>query len=246
VSWWARLIATSERFDAAHLVEELSVLLMPRIANRLVRREVELAVATVNRHLLRPGNEEFAEDADAGRERLANTMARLDADESELADALALALAVSGDYPAAAAAAEKILGTADVLDLVVTALRFEKFDTALAVRLLTGGRSPADAIRSGELVGRYQWWPRWLLDIATERALAGKLDENLVSALDACAYAPLSPSHTHIARRLLAGDPATVATAANNLDRLGEHQAAQALRGGDMSAVALATKLMSY
>jgi hypothetical protein len=37
-----------------------------------------------------------------------------------------------------------------------------------------------------------------------------------------------------------------VATAANNLDRLGEHQAAQALRGGDMSAVALATKLMSY
>jgi hypothetical protein len=86
-SWWARLIATSERFDAAYVVEELALRLMPGIANRLVRREVELAVATVNRHLLRPENAEFAEDAEAGRERLANTMTRLNVDESELAEA---------------------------------------------------------------------------------------------------------------------------------------------------------------
>jgi hypothetical protein len=153
---------------------------------------------------------------------------------------------VAADSAAAAAAAERSLGTAEVLDIVVTALRFEKFDTALAVRLLTAGRSPADAIRCGELIGRYQWWPGWLLEIATERALAGRLDEKLVTALDACAYAPLSPASTHIARRLLAGDPATTATAANNLDRLGEHHAAADLRGGDLSGVALAAKLMSF
>jgi hypothetical protein len=246
MSWWAGLIATSERFDAAYLVEELAGLLSPRIANRLVRREVDLAVATVNRHLLRPANEEFAEDAAAGRERLANTLSRLDVESTELADAAALSMAVSGDYPAAAAAAERLLGTSAVLDIVVPALRFEKFDAALAVRLLAAGRPPADAIRSGELIGRYQWWPAWLLDIATEQALAGRLAEDMVAALDACAYAPLTPAQTQVARRLLTGEPAALAAAATHLDRLGEHHAADQLRAGDLGAVALAAKLMSY
>ena len=90
------------------------------------------------------------------------------APKDQLAGLVELAFIALGVITAVEAdAAERLLGTPAVLDIVVPALRIERFDSELAVRLLAAGRPPADAIRAGELIGRYQWWPRWLLDIAT-------------------------------------------------------------------------------
>jgi hypothetical protein len=239
-------MSTSEQFDAAYFVEELAELVVPRIANRLVRREVELAIATVNRYLLRPDNAEFAQDAEAGRQRLATTLTRLTSDTVEIAEAAVVLDAVTARFPAAASGAERFVGSGPVLQIVVTALRLERFDSQLAVRLLTAGRRPDEAIRAGGLIGRYQWWPKWLLDLGAERALTGTLTEDFVAALDRCAYAPMTPAQTHVARRLLAGEPTAVAAAATHLERLGEHAAAAELRNGELGVVALAAKLMSY
>jgi hypothetical protein len=245
VSWWAELIATSDRFDAAYFVEELAMSLAPEITNPLVRREVELAVATVNRHLLRPNNEEFADDADAGRQRLTATLERVDAEDTDIPEASVLRYAVCAEYPRAAAAAERLLGTTTVLHLVVAALRLERFDNLLAVRLLAAGRPPKDAIDAGMLMGRYQWWPQWLLEISSDRAMEGSLNEGLIAALDLCAYSPLTPAQSHIARKLFSGDTATTAAAVAHLEAIGETNAAEDLRGGDLRAVPLAARLMS-
>lgn len=241
-SWWAQLLATSERFDAAYFVEELANLLIPEITNPLVRREVELAVATSNRHLLRPGNEEFADDADAGRERLASTLERLG---SDIPQAEVLRSAVWERYAEAAAGAERLIGSATMLHLAVTSLRFERFDTPIVVRMLNAGRRPADAIKAGRMLGRYGWWPKWVYELGTEFALAGRLDDKIVAALDRCAYAPLSTAQTHIARRLFSGDITVLAAAVSQLENMGEYTAADALREGDLTAIALAAKLMT-
>jgi hypothetical protein len=94
------------------------------------------------------------------------------------------------------------------------------------------------------VIGKYSWWPSWLLKIVTERALAGELDEETVAALDRCAYAELSPAQSRIARRLLAGEGALVDASAVRLEGLGEKDAAEKLRKGDLNAVALAARLM--
>ena len=46
------------------------------------------------------------------------------------------------------------------------------------MRLIDGGQTPEQAIRSGFLIGKYGWWPSWLLRVVTERALAGTLDDD--------------------------------------------------------------------
>ncbi|GAB7052889.1 hypothetical protein [Catenuloplanes indicus] len=245
VAWWAELLATSEHFDAPYFLEELTTALSPRIANPLVRREVELAAATVNRHLLRPLDETLADDAEAARQRLRSTLNRVDSDSTRLTEAQAVDAAVAGDYPGAAAAAEPLLGAHPTLLLAMTALRLERFDTALAVNLLAAGRSPEEAIRYGSLVGRYAWWPKWLLEIGTRRAMDGTLDERVIAALDACAFAKLTAAQTHIARKLLSGDDRALRTAAEHLDTIGESTAAADLRGGDLTPVALAAKMMT-
>jgi len=224
------------------LLEELANALIPRIKNHLLRREVELAVATANRHLLRPDNAEYTEDAEAGQQRLRSTLERLDPND----EADVIRHAVEDDYAAAAAGAERLIGTSTVLHTMVTALRFERFDIDLAVQLLAAGRPPVDAVRAAGMVGRYPWWPSWLLDLARERAMAGRLDDGLIAAMDACGYAPLNNAQTHLARKLLSGDPVALASAAEQLDRRGEHAAAESLRGGDLTAVALAAKLLSF
>ena len=131
-----------------------------------------------------------------------------------------------------------------LLRLFVTALRLEYFDIRLVLRLISGGQAPEQAIRSGFLMGKYSWWPSWLLRVVAERALAGTLDDETIAALDRCAYAALTPFQARLARRLLDGETDLIATAAQRLEGLGEHDAAVRLRDGDLTAVALAARLV--
>jgi hypothetical protein len=158
-------------------------------------------------------------------------------------EAAIIELALRGEYAAAAAAAEPLVDTKRLQRLFVTALRLERFDIPMALRLLEGGQSPREAVRAGHLIGRYSWWPAWLLRIVTERALAGTLDEDTITALDKCAYAELTPLQANLARKLLGGNEALIDTAAHRLISLGETEAAARLREGDVTAVALAARL---
>ena len=136
-----------------------------------------------------------------------------------------------------------MVGDKRLYRLFVTALRLERFDIPMTLRLLAGGQSPREAVRAGHLIGRYSWWPSWLLRIVTERALAGTLDAETIAALDRCAYAELTPLQANLARKLLAGNEALINTAAHRLAGLGETAAAAQLREGDITAVALAARL---
>jgi hypothetical protein len=233
--WWAQFLEASDRFDAAYLVEGLSDLVGPYIKAPLLRREVKIAADTVIRHLERPGLTERAEHAREAAERLVRTLDRIE-------EAI-IALALRGEYAAAAAAAEPLVGPAKLQRLFVTALRLERFDIPMALRLLEGGQTPYEAVRAGHLLGRYSWWPSWLLRIVTERALAGALDEETIVALDRCAYAELTPIQANLARKLLSGNQALIDTAAQRLVGLGETESAARLREGDIAAVAVAARL---
>ncbi|GAA1634234.1 hypothetical protein [Actinoplanes couchii] len=246
-SWWAQFPEASERFDAAQLTEGLGDLINPRIASPLLRREAELATYTVVRHLQRPQAEEFARQARESAERLVATVARLEersGDGFSLVEAHAVALLLQGRFGDAAHAAEAFLKTQEILRLFVAALRMERFDVNLAVRMLAAGHQPAAAMQSGLVVGKYSWWPSWLIGVVTERAMTGDLDDETVSALDRCAYAELTPAQSRIARRLLAGEDALVDASAIRLEGLGEAEAAEKLRQGDLTAVALAARLI--
>jgi hypothetical protein len=246
-SWWAQFAEISERFDAAFLVDGLADLIGPKIAAPLLRREAEIAADVVVRHLNRPQSVELAERATEAIRRLAETLRRIGERSSgavSTAEAAALCLALQGQHAEAAAEAERFVGTAALLRLFVTAMRLERFDVTLALGLLGSGQSPQRAVSAASLVGRYSWWPSWLLRIVTERALAGTLDQETIAALDRCAYAELSPAQARLARRLLGGDAGLIATSAERLDALGEHEAAVRLREGDLNAVAIAARLM--
>jgi hypothetical protein len=245
--WWAQFLEASDRFDAAYLVEGLSDLVGPHIKAPLLRREVQIATDTVIRYLERPGSAERAEHAREAVERLTKTLARI-ADRStgsaiSTDEASIMDLALRGEYAAAATAAEPLVGAMKLYRLFIKAMRLERFDIPLALRLLEGGQSPVEAVRSGSLLGRYGWWPSWLLHVVTERALAGTLDEETITDLDKCAYAELTPLQANLARKLLAGNAALIDTAARRLTGLGETAAAARLRQGDIIAVALAARL---
>jgi hypothetical protein len=246
-TWWAAFPAASPRFDPAYLVDGLGDLITRKIAAPLLRQEVKIATDVVVRALNRPGNEELAQLAAAAAARLSGTLARI-AERStgsiSTDEAAAMAHALAGRYGRAAADAEPVVGTVPLLRLFLTALRLERFDIPLALRLLEAGRDPDEAVRSGLLIGRYSWWPSWLLHVVTERALAGALDDETIAALDRCAYAELSPFQARLARRLLSGETALIATAAERLEGLGETEAAERLRDGDLNAVAIAARLV--
>ncbi|GIE53739.1 hypothetical protein Ani05nite_72730 [Amorphoplanes nipponensis] len=245
--WWAQFLEASDRFDAAYLVEGLSDLIGPHIRAPLLRREVKIAADTVVRYLERPASAERAEQAREATERLSRTLERIRERSTGAAiatdEAAILEQALRGEYAAAAAAAERLVDAKRLQRLFVTALRLERFDIPMALRLLEGGQNPREAVRSGHLIGRYSWWPSWLLRIVTERALAGTLDEDTITALDKCAYAELTPLQANLARKLLGGNEALIATAAHRLMSLGETDAAARLREGDVTAVALAARL---
>lgn len=245
--WWAQFLEASDRFDAAYLVEGLSDLVGPYIKAPLLRREVRIAADAVIRYLERPASHERAAQAREAADRLSRTLERIQERSTGAAiatdEAAIVALALHGDYAAAAARAEPLVGAKKLYRLFVTALRLERFDIPMALRLLEGGQAPREAVRSGHLIGRYSWWPSWLLGIVTERALAGTLDEDTIAALDKCAYAALTPLQANLARKLLGGNDALIDTAAHRLISLGETEAAARLREGDITAVALAARL---
>ena len=245
--WWSQLMGASDRFDTASVTEGLSDEIIPRIPSRLLRREAELAADAVVRHLSRPAATELASKAAQAVDRMEATVARLDeraSTEGGLDEAYALCLVLRGSYAQGLAAAARFAGTAPLLTVVVEGLRLERFDMGLALRLMRAGQSPSAAVRSGLAVGRYGWWPSWLLAIVSERALAGTLDEETIRALDRCAYADLSPAQARVARRLLAREPDLVESTAQRLESLGAVAAADQLRDGDLTAVALAARMV--
>jgi hypothetical protein len=244
--WWAEFLQVEGNFDAAFLVEGFGDLIERKIEAPLLRQETRIATEVVVRHLNRVQSEDLAERARVAAQRLASTLQRMDERSTGVASTLeagAMSQALQGRYGDAAAMAEPFTGTVALLRLFLTALRLERFDIPIALRLLEAGRTPAQAVECGTLVGRYNWWPTWLLRILTERALADRLDENLLAALDKCAYAELTPAQARLAKRLLDGDAGLIATSAVRLETLGEPEAAARLRGGDLSAVALAARL---
>ena len=245
--WWAQFPQESDRFDAAYLTEGLAELIAPKIDSALLRREAEIAADVVVRHLNKPASPELADRATKSVERLLATVERLAeraAEDFSLDAAHAMCALLAGRYGEAAATAESFIKTPTMLRVFVGALRMERFDADIAVKMLAAGQSPAAALRSGLVIGKYNWWPSWLLKIVTERALAGTLDEATVAALDRCAYADLSPAQSRIARRLLAGESDLIDASAQRLEGLGEADAAEKLREGDLTAVALAARLI--
>jgi hypothetical protein len=246
-SWWTQFQEASERFDTAYLTEGLGDLITPKIGSPLLRREAEIATDVVVRHLNKPQAEELADRARKSTQRLVETVARLDersGDGFSLTEAYALCHLLEGRFGEAAHATEEFVKTQQVLRIFVGAMRMERFDADLAVKMLAAGHQPAAAMQSGLVVGKYSWWPTWLIKIVTERAMDGHLDQETVEALDKCAYAELSPAQSRIARRLLAGEDALIDASAVRLEGLGETDAAEKLRKGDLTAVALAARLI--
>jgi hypothetical protein len=247
-AWWAQFRDLSERFDAAVVTEGMADLIIPKIGSPLLRREAEIATEVTVRHLNKATSSELAERATKATARLIATVERLDerATGADLTttEAVTLCDLLRGRYPEAASAAEPFVGTLPLLQIFVGALRLERFDADLTMRLIRAGQKPAMAVESGLAIGRYGWWPDWLLRVVTDRALAGTLDAATIGALDRCAYAELSPFQARIAAKLLGGDVAMIDAAAQRLEDLDEPGAAARLREGDLTAVALAARLI--
>jgi hypothetical protein len=246
-SWWTQFLEASDRFDIAYLTEGLGDLITAKIASPLLRREAEIATDLMVRHLNRPNSDELAERARKGVDRLVATVERL-AERSgegfELREATALCHLLEGRIGEAANEAEGFARSQSILRIFVGALRLERFDGDVAVKMLAHGHPPAAALHSGRVIGKYSWWPGWLINIVTERAMNASLDDETVAALDRCAYAELSPAQSRIARRLLAGEDALIDASAVRLEALGEAAAAEKLRPGDLTAVARAARLI--
>ena len=245
--WWEQFREVSEKLDVATLTEKMAEEIIPKISSPLLRREAEIAADVVVRHLNRMQSEELAERAVRSADRLEATLNRLSdraTDNASTAEARALQHVLAGRFGEAASEAELFLGTAPLLRIFVGSLRLEYFDVNLTVRLIRAGQRPAMAVRSGLVVGKYGWWPDWLLKIITERALDGTLDPEMITAMDRCAYAELSPAQAKVARKLLSGDRAAIDASAYSLEGMGEDDAAAKLREGDLTAVALAARLI--
>jgi hypothetical protein len=247
-SWWAEFEQNCDRFDAASVTEALGDVIIPGIPSLLLRREGEIAADTVIRHLNKPSSPELAERAGTAAARLVATVERINeraiGEDAGTTAAYALCHVLQGRWARAAAEIEPSLGTAPLLKAFVSALRLEKFGADLALRLLNSGHTPEAAVRSSVVLGRYGWWPSWLLKVVTERVLAGTLDADTITALKQCAYAGLSPNQARMARRLINAEPQLVEATAARLETLGEHPAAVKLRRGDISTVALAARLI--
>lgn len=247
-SWWAEFERSGDRFDAASITEALSDVILPGIPSLLLRREGEIAADTVLRHLNRPSSPGLADRAAAAAARLVATVERINeralGDDAGTLGAYALCHVLHGRWAWAAAEVEPTVGTTPLLRAFVSALRLERFAAEIAVRLVNAGHSPATAVRSSVALGRYSWWPSWLLQIVTERVLAGTLDAEVITALNQCAFAELSPTQARMARRLINAEPQLVEATASRLDALGEHPAAVRLRGGDVTTVAFAARLI--
>lgn len=247
-SWWAEFEETCDQFDAASVTEALAEVIIPGIPSFLLRREGEIAADAVLHHLNKRSSAERAERAAAAAARLLVTVERINTrstgEDAGTTAAYALCHVLEGQWALAAAEVEPVLGTPPLLDAFVSALRLEPFGAELVRRVLKAGHSPATAVRSSAALGRYGWWPAWLLEVVTERVLAGNLDTETIAALMHCAYAELSPTQARMARRLFNAEPQLVEATASRLETLGEHPTAVRLRLGDVSTVAFAARLI--
>jgi len=246
-TWWAEFEEHAERFDRASVTEALADCITPRIPAMLLRREAEIAVETVLRHLNRPesrGLAERAEDATARLVATVNRIAERSTTEARTAEAYAVCRLLQGSWSEAASIIEPMAGSPVLVRAVVEALRLGSFEADLVVHLLKAGQSPAAATRAGRAVGRYSWWPSWMLSVVTERAVSGTLTDEVVEALQNCAYAELSPAQARMAKRLIAAETQLVEATAYRLEALGEHPAARRLRRGELGTVAFAARLI--
>jgi hypothetical protein len=165
----------SGRFDTAYLTEGLADLITAKIASPLLRREAVIAADVVVRHLNKPNNDELAERSRKAAERLVATVDRLGERSSDgfaLAQANALCDLLGGRFGEAASAAEEFVKPQAILRVFVGALRMERFDGDVAVKMLAKGHPPAAAVHSGLMIGSHSWWPSWLLSIVRQRAMA--------------------------------------------------------------------------
>jgi hypothetical protein len=245
-SWWAEFEQNCERFDAASVTEALGEAILRGIPSLLLRREGEIATEKVLRHLNRPSSPGLADLAAMAAVRLTATVERISERSGSQGTEAAYALChlLRGAWSRSAAEAEPLVGARPLVRAFIAALHLEPFGADLAARLLNSGHTPATAVRSGLILGRYSWWPSWLQEIVTERVLAGTLDHDTIAALKECAYAELSPTQARMARRLIKGEPQLVETTASRLESLGEHPTATRLRGGDVRTVAFAARLI--
>jgi hypothetical protein len=247
-TWWAQFEECSDRFDRASITEALLDEITPRIPSLLLRREAEMAGEAVLRALHKPDNAERAERAEEATNRLIATVARINeratGDDAGTDAAYAICLLLEGHWAQAASDAEPVTGTMRLMSAVVMAMRLEPFGADVAVRLLKAGHAPAAAVTSARAIGRYSWWPNWLLEVVTEKVLAGSLDHATIAALQRCAFAELSPTQARMAKRLLKAEPQLVEATATRLETLGEHPAARKLRQGCLDTVAFAARLI--
>jgi hypothetical protein len=243
--WWDRLMHASGPFDDAVATERLAELILPRIPHRMMRREAELAVNRVVWYLIKQ-TPDLRATATRVTERLEALLLRRrdrDNDGPGVAEGEAICQLLRQRYGQAAASAEPTVGLEKLLHAIFASVRSTNLHIAFTIDLLKRGQEPEQAIRSGLALGVYRWWPGWLRTAATELAVAGRLDEEAITALDRCAFAELNPLQARMARKLMSGDSDLASQAASRLVSLGKPDAAQALLRGDLEAIAMASKL---
>jgi len=246
--WWRQFETASDKFDAAILTTGLTEMLLPKITSQLLQREADIAAGVAILYRNKPNSEGLRDRYDSARNRLRETIDRLAArevDPAALVEAEVVLWVIDGDYARAAAEIEPRAGAVVLLRIFVSALRVAHLDVSVTAQLLNGGRTPAEAIFAGKIVGKYGYWPDWLRDLVVEHAMAGTLTDDYVAALDLCAFATLRSTQSRLARQLLRGEPAAVNSAARTLEAIGETEIAARLREGDVGAVAFAARFAS-
>jgi hypothetical protein len=243
--WWDGLLRACGPFDDAVATERLAELILPRISRRMVRREAEMAINRVVLFLIKQTPDARATALKVTERLEALLLRRHDEDDEEpgVAEGQAICRLLRQQYGSAAATAERIVGMDKLLHAIFASLRSSSLHTAFTVELLKRGQEPEHAVRAGLALGTYRWWPGWLRSVATDLALAGRLDTATITALDRCAFAELNPIQARMARKLIDGDRELAGLAASRLVSLGKSDAAAALLRGDLEAIAMASKL---
>ncbi|WP_436534897.1 hypothetical protein [Actinoplanes sp. HUAS TT8] len=246
--WWRQFESASDRFDEAILTTGLTEMLLPKITSQLLQREADIAADIAILYRNKPSSEGIRDRYDGARNRLRETITRLadrGVDPAALHEAEIVSWVLDGDYARAAAEIEPRIGAVTLLRMFVAALRVAHLDVNVTAHLLGVGRTPAEAIYAGKIVGKYGYWPDWLRELVVEHAQAGTLTDEFVSALELCAFATLRSTQARLARQLLRREPAAINTAARTLEAIGETDIATRLRQGDYGAVAFAARFAS-
>jgi hypothetical protein len=243
--WWDGLLNVCGPFDEAVATERLAELILPRIPHRMLRREADLALNKVVLYLIKrtPDLHATARKVAERLEVLLVKRRREDDDEPGMSEGEALCRLMRQEYGAAAAFAERTVDLDKLLQAVFAALRSTTLHVPITIELLKRGQEPELAVRAGLALGTYRWWPEWLRSVATDLALRGQLSQDIITALDRCAFAELNPIQARMARKLIDGDPELAGIAASRLVSLGKADAAAALLRGDLEAIGMASKL---